>query len=138
MAVLKDIAEALPVDEIRRRAVPPFLQGLQELQETVQETVMETVQEVVKTAEGGEKIEMPFLHNLTPDIITEWSLQDFDPSQPNDKPNLNLAVMGLILVTNIESTVGKHAWSLIEYSLERVGFTIWTRRAESSPMTGWI
>ena len=71
----------------------------------------------------GERIAMPFLHDMTPDIITEWNLADFDPAGPNDKPNLNLTVMGLILATNIESTVGKHAWSLIEYSLDRLGFT---------------
>lgn len=36
---------------------------------------------------------------------------------------MNLSVMGLILATNIESTVGEHAWSLVEYSLGRLGFT---------------
>ena len=58
---------------------------LQELQETVQDTVresvresvQETVREAVEKAAGGERIEMPFLHDMNPDIITEWNLQDF-------------------------------------------------------------
>ena len=122
LSVLQDLANALPKDEISRAALP-FLQGLQEIHETVQETVKETVQETLKEAVGGERIAMPFLHNMTPDIISEWDLSDLDPSGPNDEPNMNLAVMGLILATNIESTVGKHAWSLVEYSLDRLGFT---------------
>ena len=127
VAALRELAEALPKTEAAQRAVLPFLQNLQELSETVQdsvkETVQETVQEVVEKASGGERIAMPFLHDMTPDIITEWNLNDFDPSLPNDKPNINIAVMALILATNIESTVGKHAWSLVEYSLDRLGFT---------------
>ena len=66
---------------------------------------------------------MPFLHDMTPDIRAKWNLADFDPAGPNTEPNMNLAVIGLILATNIESSVGKHAWSLIEYSLARLGFT---------------
>ena len=128
LAVLKELADALPKEEIRKRSVLPFLQELQEtvqetVMESVQETIQETIQEAAGTSTAGERIAMPFLHNMTPDIITEWNLSDFDPSGPNDKPNMNLAVMGLILATNIESSVGKHAWSLIEYSLDRLGFT---------------
>ena len=87
------------------------------------ESVQETIQEPEKKVSGGVRIAMPFLHNMTPDIISEWDWNDFDLAGPNDKPNMNLAVMGLILATNIESTVGKHAWSLVEYSLDRLGFT---------------
>ena len=128
LSVLQDIAAALPKDEIRKRAALPFLQELQEtvqdtVRESVREQVQETVREAVEKAAGGERIEMPFLHDMNPDIITEWNLQDFDPRNPNDEPNLNIAVMALILATNIESTVGKHAWSLVEYSLDRLGFT---------------
>ena len=123
LSALQDLANALPKEEIKRAALP-FLVGLQEsVQENVLETVKEAVQETLQQTAGGEKIAMPFLHNMTPDIISEWNLADFDPAGPNDKPNLNLTVMGLILATNIESTVGEHAWSLIEYSLERLGFT---------------
>lgn len=60
---------------------------------------------------------------MTPDIIANWSLSDFDPDGPNDQPNLNLTVMGMILATNIELTVGKYPWSLVEYRLDRLGFT---------------
>lgn len=120
LAALHELAKALPKDEESKRATLPFLQ---ELQDTVQETVQDTVQDVVQSVFGGERIAMPFLHNMNPDIITEWNLSDFDPANPNDAPNLNLSVMGLILATNIESTVGKNAWSLVEYSLDRLGFT---------------
>ncbi len=138
LSALQELVEAIPKEEIRRRALLPLLQGLQDtvegIQETVQETVedkvqefqesvQEAVQEAVQKASRGERIPMPFLHDMNPDIITEWNLNDFDPAGPNDKPNLNLTVMGLILATNIESSVGKHAWSLIEYSLDRLGFT---------------
>ena len=124
LAVLKDLADALPKDELRKRTVMPFIQELQEtVQENVKETALEAIQEAAGKKSQGERIAMPFLHNMAPDIITEWNLSDFDPAGPNDQPNLNLTVMGLILATNIESTVGKHAWSLIEYSLDRLGFT---------------
>ena len=130
ISVLKDLADALTKDETEKRAVLPFLHELQEsVQGTVQETVetvqekVEMVQEAVQKAVGGERIAMPFLHNMTPDIISEWNLQDFNPANPNDKPNMNIAVMALILATNIESTVGKYPWSLVEYSLDRLGFT---------------
>ena len=124
LAALQELADALPKEEIAKRAVLPFLQEMQNtVQETVQETIQETLQEVVQKKPAGERIAMPFLHDMTPDIISEWNLADFDPAGPNDKPNMNLAVMGLILATNIESTVGKHAWSLVEYSLDRLGFT---------------
>ena len=146
LSVLQDLADALPKEELEKRAALPFLRELKEsvqgtvqetlqdavqktvdaVQETVQDTVQETVQkavEVVQNTVRGERIAMPFLHDMTPDIISEWNWQDFDPAGPNDKPNMNLAVMGLILATNIESTVGKHAWSLVEYSLDRLGFT---------------
>ncbi len=120
LAALQDLVDALPKGEIRKRAVLPFLQNLEDLKETVQEAV-ETV-EAAASPVKGQRITMPFLHKEH-DIITEWNLADFDPAGPNDAPNLNLSVMGLILATNIESTVGKHAWSLIEYSLDRLGFT---------------
>lgn len=66
---------------------------------------------------------MPFLHGITPDIRAKWDWVDFDPSALNDVPNFNIAVMALILATNCETTFGRHAWSLVEYSLERLGFT---------------
>ena len=74
-------------------------------------------------AVAPERIAMPFFHGMTPDIIANWSLSDFDPDGPNDQPNLNLTVMGMILATNIELTVGKYPWSLVEYGLDRLGFT---------------
>ena len=131
LIVLKELADALPKDEENKRAVLPFMQDLQNLQETagetvkdaVQDAVQDVVQDAVAKSAGGERIPMPFLHNLTPDIKAEWNLRDFDPAGPNDKPNLNLSIMALILATNIESTVGKNAWSLVEHSLDRLGFT---------------
>ena len=54
----------------------PFIQELQEaVQETVRENVkeaaLETIQEAVGMKPRGERIAMPFLHDMTPDIITE-------------------------------------------------------------------
>ena len=120
IAALHELAKALPKEEEDKRAALPFIQ---ELQDTVQEAIQETIQDAAQNIIGGEWIAMPFLHNMNPDIITEWNLADFDPANPNDVPNLNLSVMGLILATNIESNVGKNAWSLVEYSLDRLGFT---------------
>ena len=122
ISVLKDLAGAIQEDVEKNRAALPILQELQTLQENVQETVHETVQEIAQPSRAV-KIRMPFLHDLSPDIQAEWNLDDFNPENPNDEPNINIAVMGLILATNIESSVGKHAWSLIEYSLDRLGFT---------------
>lgn len=116
VAALHELSKTLLKDEEDRRATLPVLQELQD-------TVKETIQEAGQKASKGERIAMPFLHDMDPDIITEWNLSDFDPAQSNDAPNLNLSVMGLILATNIESTVGKNAWSLVEYSLDRLGFT---------------
>lgn len=120
LSVLKDLVNTLPKDGEIKRAVLPFLQELQELKDTANETVQGTVSE---DAGNDEWIAMPFLHNMIPDIRAKWNLADFDPGSSNEAPNLNLAVMGLILATNIESTVGKNAWSLVEYSLDRLGFT---------------
>ena len=122
LSVLQELADALPTEELKNRAQLPFLQQLQESVKETVETVEETVKETVQAA-PAEWIKMPFLHNMTPDIRARWSLADFDPNSPNDVPNQNLKVMALILATNIESTVGDHAWSLIEYSLNRLGFT---------------
>ena len=66
---------------------------------------------------GG--ITLPFLH----DVTTTWDWSDLDPANPNDAPNLNLTVMGLILATNAETTRGAHAWSQTERSLRALGFT---------------
>ena len=118
----KTLADALQKEREGRAALPILEELEQIVQETVQEAAQETVQETVKRT-PDKLIAMPFLHNMTPDIQAKWNLADFNPENPNDKPNLNLTVMGLILATNIESTVGSHAWSLIEYSLDRLGFT---------------
>jgi len=64
-------------------------------------------------------ITLPFLH----DVTTTWDWADLDPANPNDAPNLNLTVMGLILATNAETTRGAHAWSQTERSLRALGFT---------------
>ena len=65
------------------------------------------------------QITLPFLH----DVKTNWTLSDLDITAPNDKPNFNLTVMALILAANIEVTVGSHAWSQVESTLDRIGFT---------------
>jgi len=65
------------------------------------------------------RIALPFLH----DVTTTWDWADLDPMGPNDAPNLNLAVAGLILATNAETTRGDHAWSQAERSLRALGFT---------------
>lgn len=92
--------------------------------EAAPEELPETTPETVR----NEMIEMPFLHSDAPDIRAKWNLDDFNPENPNDEPNLNITVMALILATNIETTMGDHAWSLIEYSLDRLGFTDITHR----------
>lgn len=65
------------------------------------------------------RITLPFLH----DVTTTWDWSDLDPAGPNDAPNLNLTVMGLILATNAETTRGGHAWTQTERSLSALGFT---------------
>ena len=114
LSVLKDLGDAL-AKEAPDRAIPPFLEGLQD-------AVLQMAGGAA-TPDADGMIPMPFLHGMQPDIKATWDLADFDPAGQNAEPNLNVAVMGLILATNIESTVGPHAWSLVEYSLERLGFT---------------
>ena len=65
------------------------------------------------------KVTLPFMH----DVTTFWNLSDLNIKDGNDSPNFNLTVMALILAANIEVTVGKHAWSQVESSLEKIGFT---------------
>ena len=75
--------------------------------------------EDISKAIEGSKITIPFYH----DITAAWDWADLDPANPNDAPSLNLSVWGLILSSNIELTVGRHAWSLVEKTLEMLGFT---------------
>ena len=65
------------------------------------------------------KITLPFLH----DVTTVWDWADLDPANPNDVPNLNLTVMGLILASNAEVTRGASAWTQTENTLAAIGFT---------------
>ena len=65
------------------------------------------------------KISLPFMGNVT----TAWDWADLDPANPNDVPNLNLTVAGLILAANAEMTRGAHAWSQTESNLSALGFT---------------
>ena len=74
LSVLKDLVNTLPKDGEIKRAVLPFLQELQELQDTAKETVQGTVSE---DAGNEEWIAMPFLHNMIPDIRAKWNLADF-------------------------------------------------------------
>ena len=97
--------------------------AVHEAVQAVHEAAHEIGHEAVKQLSGAKWIEMPFMHEMTPDIRAKWTLNDLDPDGPNDVPNQNLKVMALILATNIESNVGDHAWSLVEYSLGRLGFT---------------
>ncbi len=65
------------------------------------------------------RVILPFMH----DVSTFWDLSDFNIEDGNDTPNFNIQVMALIQASNIEVTVGKHAWSQVESSLEKIGFT---------------
>ena len=65
------------------------------------------------------KISLPFFN----DVTTTWDWSDFDPANPNNEPNLNLTVAGLILSANAEVTRGAHAWSQTESNLTALGFT---------------
>lgn len=56
------------------------------------------------------------------EITTAWDWADLNPEAANDVPNLNLTVASLVLSSNIELTVGKHSWSLIEDTLSQLGF----------------
>ena len=80
----------------------------------------ETVPETLKPGSAPTRVSMTFC----PDpITTTWDWNDLDYQNPNDKPNLNLAVMALILSCNSESTIGAHAWTQVEKSLAMLGFT---------------
>ena len=57
------------------------------------------------------------------DMNTRWDFSDLDYNNPNDVPNLNLTITGLLLSAVIDCTVGKHAWDLTELTLEKLGFT---------------
>lgn len=70
-------------------------------------------------AKAASRITMPFYHNIT----AAWNMEDLDPANPNDVPSLNLTIMGLVLSSNVELTVGNHAWTLAEETLSRLGFT---------------
>ncbi len=97
----------------------PSLTCFQELKDMEEESLHWKEEDTA----GGKWIKMPFLHHMIPDIQFKWDLSDFDPARPNDVPDINLAVLGLVLATNIEISEGTHAWSRIKYSLERMGFT---------------
>lgn len=88
-SVVKDLVEDLVEDLKGKKAAKGS-----------QEPAKGTTQEEVQAKDPGNWIEMPFLHNMPPDVRGKWNLQDFDPSGPNDAPNRNLSVMGLILATN--------------------------------------
>ena len=66
-----------------------------------------------------QRISMPF---MSEPISTIWNWSDLDYALSNDEPNINLTVMSLILATNIECTIGKNAWSLVESNLSQLGF----------------
>ena len=71
------------------------------------------------TKSSKNRVTLPFMH----DVSTFWDLSEFNIKDSNDTPNFNIQVMALILAANIEVTVGKHAWSQVESSLEKIGFT---------------
>ncbi len=94
------------------------------MNETTKFSVTDILLQAIDRSIGGSgndnaQITLPFSH----DVTTTWSLSDLDYKNPNDAPNLNLTVNAMILSLNIESTVGEHAWSLIDNTLTRLGFT---------------
>ena len=111
LSVLDALREALPVNpDDLRNGLPSLWKALPSV---------ETPAEAPRPAEPV-RVSMTFC----PDpITTTWDWSDPDYKNPNDAPNLNLTVMALILATNIESTVGEHAWTLTENSLKKLGFT---------------
>ncbi len=106
-------------------------------------SVLDALQNAIPSIAEGVGIKLPSLNEVSPaaeqprdanpmrisltfcpdPITTTWDWSDLDYTNPNDAPNLNLTVMALILATNIDSTVGDHAWSLVEKNLIRLGFT---------------
>ena len=109
------------VFDILQNAIPSIVEGT--------DSQLSSLKEIIPAAESQAasplpkepmRVSMPFC----PDpISTIWDWSDLDYSNPNDAPNLNLTIMALILATNIESTIGDHAWSLTENSLKKLGFT---------------
>ena len=69
---------------------------------------------------AGGRITIPF---IPAPITTTWDWSDLDYTNSNDAPNLNLTVMALVLATNAETTLGGHAWTNVENTLRRLGFT---------------
>ena len=72
-------------------------------------SVLKDLADALQKTEIRNRATLPFLHDMNPDIISEWNLQDFDPAGPNDEPNMNIAVMVLILATNLEPS-GNGIW----------------------------
>ena len=106
-------------------------------------SIVDTLQKTIPSLVEGAGIKIPSLREIIPaesssgtpapvrismtfcpdPITTTWDWSDLDYKNSNDAPNLNLTVMALILATNIESTIGEHAWTLTENSLKELGFT---------------
>lgn len=83
ISAIRELAEALPKDELQKRATLPIFQELQGTVQTVHEAVKEQVQETVQEIIGGEWIKMPFLHDEIQDIRAKWNLANFNPDAPN-------------------------------------------------------
>ena len=85
-----------------------------------QEEAPKEKQKKVPARRGKDRrISMSFMSDP---ISAVWNWSDLDYAHSNDKPNINLAMMALILATNIECTIGDNAWSLVESNLSQLGF----------------
>ena len=85
-----------------------------------QEEAPKEKQKKVPARRGKDRrISMSFMSDP---ISAVWNWSDLDYAHSNDKPNINLTMMALILATNIECTIGDNAWSLVESNLSQLGF----------------
>ena len=111
----------LPILETLIDVIPSIVEDAESRLQSLQDIIpaAELQAEPVMNAEPT-RISMTFC----PDpISTIWDWSDLDYRNSNEAPNHNLTIMALILATNIESTIGAHAWTLTEYSLKKLGFT---------------
>ena len=111
----------LSVVDALQKAIPAIVEGAGIKLPSLEEIIPAT-EAPAESSETTEPVRLSMTFCPDP-ISTTWDWSDLDYKNSNDAPNLNLTIMALILATNSESTIGEHAWSLTENSLNKLGFT---------------
>lgn len=111
----------LSVLDALQSSLPQIVEGAGHMMPNLKDIISAT-ETPVQTPETAKPMRVSMTFCPDP-ITTTWDWSDLDYKNANDAPNLNLTVMALILATNSESTIGDHAWSLTESSLQKIGFT---------------